>query len=50
MNNRINPSSLLGAALALVGTAFSTVVTAQQPDQELIERGLYLTQSADCLA
>ena len=46
MNNRFTTGSLLGAALALFGTA----AMAQQADDALLERGEYLTRAADCLA
>ena len=46
MNNRFTTGSLLGAALALFGTA----ALAQQADDALLERGEYLTRAADCLA
>jgi mono/diheme cytochrome c family protein len=50
MNNRLIMGRLLGAVLALLGTAISVQAAAQQTDSALLERGEYLTQAADCLA
>lgn len=50
MNNRLIMGRLLGAVLALLGTAISAQAAAQQTDSALLERGEYLTQAADCLA